>query len=379
MRKIPIQTKAAVLLLLFVALFSSCGSKGSSFPEQDAAKVTAAVDKLMAGMNIPGVLLGLWVPGKGELFVARGISDLDSKTPISENQLFRIGSITKTFTAISILQLADENKLSLDDTLNKYDARFPYSDRITLRHLLNHTCGIYSYTDDSGFQDAIVKDPAKKWSYEEIIGIALSHEPNSPPGESIRYSNTAYLLLGKIIEKVTGNNASDEIKRRVIDKLRLGNTYMAAGPEMQGNYSHGYTYDLGNGLQDVTKQDIGSWGWMAGGLVSNMSDIKQCAEGFTDGRLLSQKMQVEFTNWLPLPVSSGTPVESFTGLGIVRYKGLVGNSGATYGYAAWMWRMPATGATLVAFFNQKTTWEPARNAKEEEMMAELLKTVMEVM
>jgi len=100
--------------------------------------------------------------------------------------------------------------------------------------------------------------------------------------------------------------------------------------------------------------------------LSNMADMRICAEAFADGRLLSPAMNAGFMNWIPIPVVPGAPQESYTGLGIVKYKSIVGNSGGTYGYTSWMWRMPSKDATLVAFFNQTSTFTPSREAKEQE-------------
>ncbi|MFZ2959023.1 MAG: serine hydrolase [Candidatus Ozemobacteraceae bacterium] len=154
---------------------------------------------------------------------------------------------------------------------------------------------------------------------------------------------------------------------------------MAIGPDMPDNFSRGYTFDLGNGLQEITRQEVGSWGWAAGGLVSDLTDMKLCAEAFADGRLLSKELQDEFMNWIPLPVKPGTPQDSFTGLGIVKTRGIVGNSGGTYGYTSWMWHHPEKKITLVAFFNQTSAFTNELAEKEQNKLAELLETIQRVM
>jgi D-alanyl-D-alanine carboxypeptidase len=145
-----------------------------------------------------------------------------------------------------------------------------------------------------------------------------------------------------------------------------------------GAHSHGYTFDLGNGLQDITRQELGSWGWTAGGLLSTMNDMAVCAEAFSDGRLLSDDMNREFTNWIPIPVAPGAPQESYTGLGIVKYRIFVGNSGGTYGYTSWMWHIPSKNGVLIAFFNQTSTFTQSRGVNEQTLLAELLNTIMAV-
>ncbi len=332
-------------------------------------------------MDVPGVVFDITLPGKGSLLITKGVSDIKNNVASDADNIFRIGSITKTFTAVTVLQLAEENKLSLDDKLSGFEPRIANASAITIRMMLNHTCGIFSYTDDTAFVSAIKKYPLKKWTYEELIAPAIAHGASFKPGEQLGYSNTAYILLGKIIETVTGNPAASEIKTRVIDRLGLTHTVMADGPDIAGNYAHLYTYDLGgpnDSLLDITRQELGSWGWTAGGLLSDRNDIITCATAFGTGQLLSPAMQNEFFNWIAIPVSPGAPQDSFTGLGIVRYKDFIGNSGGTYGCTSWMWYLPSNGATLIAFFNQTSTFTPEREVKEQEALAELFISVLDI-
>jgi len=330
-------------------------------------------------MPVPGLVLSIIDPVKGELSFAKGVGNLTDSSHVSTVNLFRIGSITKTFTALTVLQLVEEKKLSLDDSLSKFEARVPNAGQITIRMMLNHTCGIYSYTNDTGFVRIIEQTPLKAWTYEELMAVALRHPAPFLPGQGFGYSNTAYLILGKIIEDVTGNDASAVIKQRVSDRLGLKSTVMAVGPDITGAVTHGYTYDLGGGMKDITRQEVGSWGWTAGGLISDWNDLKLCGRAFATGSLLGSAMRAEYLNWIPVPVSPGTPQDSYTGLGIVRYKDVIGNSGGTYGYTSWVWYMPSNGATLIAFFNQTSTFTESREVQEQQLLAGLFLKVLDVM
>ena len=180
-----------------------------------------------------------------------------------------------------------------------------------------------------------------------------------------------------VIEKVSGNTYAAEVKRRVIDKLGLKQTVMA-GPDMPGKYSHGYTYDLGGGLKDITRQQVATWGWSAGGLVSNLADLQICAKAFATGELLTPAMRKEFFTWTAMPTKPGTPPSAFSGLGIGKVFGWVGNTGGTYGYTTWMWYVPSSKATVIAFFNETSTFTPKYEEIEQTALQELLVTAVSV-
>lgn len=303
-----------VVLLLFITVAaSSCGSPPAV---KNANVLEKSIEKTMKTMNCPGVVFAVQVPGKSDVIITKGVDDLSKRTKISTGESFRIGSITKTFTSIVLLQLATERKLSLDDPLSKYEPQVPNSSNITVRMLLAHTSGLFSYTEDAGFQKAIETDPLKTWTPDELVNIGTSHPPYFAPGSSFAYDNTAYILAGQIIEKVTGNAYAAEVKKRIIDKLALKHTYMPAGLDMTGKYSHGYTYDLGGGLKDITRQQVATWGWSAGGLVSDLADLRVCAKVVATGELLTPAMRKEFFGWIPMATKPGTPPSAFSGLGV---------------------------------------------------------------
>lgn len=359
-------------LLLVAGAISSCGQVPAV---KDVQKLERAIDKTMKTMNCPGVVFVVTAPGKSDVIITKGVDDLQKRTKITIDDNFRIGSITKTFTSIVMLQLAAEGKVSLDDPLSKYEPQVPNSSNITVGMLLSHTSGLYNYVEDPGFINAIETDPLKAWTPQEVVDIGISHPPMFPPGSGFAYDNTAYVLAGMVIEKVSGNTYAAEVKKRVIDKLGLKNTAMV-GPDMPGKYSHGYTYDLGGGLKDITRQQLATWGWSAGGLVSNLADIQVCAKAFATAELLTPSMKKEFFTWIPMPTKPGTPPSAFSGLGIGKVFGWVGNTGGTYGYTTWMWYVPSEQATVVAFFNETSTFTPKYEEVEQTALQELLQTAV---
>jgi len=174
---------------------------------------------------IPGAVVGVWVPGKGEFTQGIGYSNLSPRTPMALDDKFRIGSNTKTFVATVLLQLVDEKKLSLDDTIAKFDLglNVPNEKSITLRQLAEMRSGIV----DAYSIPAVQKQPDTWWNTRtprQWVEIAAKEPPLFPPGAKYNYSNTNWMLLGLIIEKVTNDTIQAEIGKRILTPLALTQT-----------------------------------------------------------------------------------------------------------------------------------------------------------
>jgi len=387
---------ATLVLLVLVSasvVAASCGGTATSGTDvspssapsptavpavSDVPRLEASIDVTMKRMDCPGIVFAVSAPGKSDVVIAKGVGDLATGAPISAGDLFRIGSVTKTFTSTVLLQLAAEGKVNLDDPLSKYEPGFPNGDHITVRMLLNHRSGIFSYTGDTRFVRAIETDTLRSWTPDELVAIGTAHDPYFPPGAAFDYSNTAYILAGKVIERVGGRTYEEEIQTRIIDKLGLKHTFLPDGPDAPGGLAHGYTYDLGNGLQDISRQSIDSWGWSAGGLISDLADLRTCAVAFGTGSLLTPAMKKELFTRTPMPTKPGTPPSAFSGLGIGMVHGWVGNTGGTYGYTTWMWYVPKTKATVIVFFNETSTFTPRYEVREQKALLGLLQTAWKV-
>src|SRR5262249_28790869 len=215
--------------------------------------------------------------------------------PMSLGDYFRIGSNTKTMTSTVILQLVEEGKLKLDDPIAKYIPGVPNGDKVTITNLSEMRSGLYSYSFDPAFNATLDKDPQKAWTPEELLKIAFSHPVNGPPGQTFDYSNTNIILLGLVIEKLTGMSASEAFQKRLFDPLGLTHTPLPArtdsalpDPHPQGymfgtNVSTIQTYALPKAdwpaavagtLKPNNYTDANpSWGWTAGGGISTVEDM----------------------------------------------------------------------------------------------------------
>lgn len=300
----------------------------------------------------PGMLLGIWVPGKGKWTKGRGLGNLKPMRKIGKRDKFRIGSLTKTFTVTVALQLIDEGKLKFDDRLSKYFPSVPGAKNVKIIQLMDMTSGLFNYTEDKRMQEEICEDRFREWEPEELIARSAIHKPYFYPGEGLHYSNTNTILLGLIIQQLTGNRLKDEIEHRVVQKLGLRHTYFPKHDEVniRGDHIRGYFDYFEDGqLEDWTKQNV-SWGWVAGAMVSNLYDLKRYVKALSDGTLLSKKLQEKRLNhWISYD-SKHMPTLSY-GLGIFTAGGFVGHNGGLPGYVSMAMYNPKTGARIVFILN----------------------------
>ena len=168
-----------------------------------------------AKSELPGVAVLVARDGRILFQGGYGLADVEGKTPITPETKFRIGSVTKQFTAAAILRLAEEGKLALTDSLAKYFPELPNAQKITLRHLLTHTSGLHGYTEKPGFHAGVTKPitPAN------LIASLRADPPDFPPGTNFRYSNSGYFVLGEIVAKVSGQSLADYLRIAFFEPL----------------------------------------------------------------------------------------------------------------------------------------------------------------
>jgi D-alanyl-D-alanine carboxypeptidase len=346
------------LLLTFSALgISSCStdtSGGQPFSQDVQDKLNKALDDKRAEFGVPGVIVGVWVPGKGEWISCKGIGDIKTGTGPAIYDHVRIASITKTFTATMILQLADEKRLKLTDTLDMYDlgVTVPNRDKITIRNLLNMTSGLFNYTNDENFWSKFLTNPTAAWTPKQVVDISIAHGVVAPPGQGYDYNNTNYVLLGMIIEKLTGNTVGAEIKSRIIDKLGLQNTSFPTTAEMPVPFVHGYMPDsvIGGDTSGLAVIDMSVESptpfFTAGGMISDLMDIKTCLQALASGKLLSPEMHKE-------QLTFASPNTSSYGLGVMNGGILIGHSGEITGYNSSAYTQTGgNGATIIVLLNR---------------------------
>ncbi|MGW7252400.1 serine hydrolase domain-containing protein [Streptomyces decoyicus] len=271
----------------------------SAAPRPDA--VQQGLSALVRSDGLPAALASVKDrAGRTRTYTA-GVGNLATGSKVPEDGQVRIGSNTKVFTAVVVLQLVGEGKIGLDATVDTYlpglvrgegiDGR-----RITVRQLLQHTSGLPNYT-------AYLGDDVRYFEPRDLLDIALQHKADSAPGKKWEYSNTNYVLAGLIIQKVTGRPLAKEMERRVIQRIGLRHTYFPAPGDMTIREPHpqGYYRDAaGAPLRDITEMDP-SWGWAAGQMISTNSDLNQFFTALLAGRLLPAAQLAQMRTTVPAP------------------------------------------------------------------------------
>jgi D-alanyl-D-alanine carboxypeptidase len=243
-----------------------------------------------------------------------GAARLEPRRPIRTGDQVRVGSITKTMVATVALQLVGEGRLRLDDTLEQWlPGVVPGADAITIRMLLNHTSGIFNYTDDPDFIPTVLADPYRYWSPAELVAVATAHPPVFAPGTGWSYSNTGYILVGLVLEKVTGRPIQTLLERRVISPLQLHDTFFATSGRFRGSYAHGYIPPSlsGEGYLDASGWPP-SWAWAAGAVVSTAPDLARFYRALMSGRLLAPRLLAQMTTTVAVAEGFGYGLGIYT-------------------------------------------------------------------
>jgi D-alanyl-D-alanine carboxypeptidase len=345
-----------LVLLTFSTLLSSfaCsnGEEGASgFSDDKVERLDKAIAEEVQKNNLLGVVVGVWVPGEGEYVLVMGKANLKTGEQRDLDDPFRIGSITKTFTATAILQLVEEGKLSKSDKLSKWYPNFPNAEKITIEHLLRMQSGIH----DPDYEDVI----RRYTSPDEVIeASARRGYVFGTPGERIKYTNVNYVLLGGIISKVTGNDTGDQISKSILKPLGMKNTLYPTNNDLPGDL-RGYGLNLSTGgLKDTTNLNPTATGGAAS-MISEISDLKTWAKVVCTGRLLEPQTQ-----------RARLETEPIEGLGFLEYgEGIAkagkfcGHPGNIDGFSTQMWYLPKKDATIVVNVNRFDSYsEPPAEA-----------------
>jgi D-alanyl-D-alanine carboxypeptidase len=273
----------------------------------------AGVVRLLVHDGAPGALVVLRTPTKVRR-AASGVSSRDPRVKLRATARFRIASVTKPFVATVVLQLVGEEKLALDDSVEHWlPGLVPNGGNITIRELLNHTSGIYNYVDDRGFDETEVADPSPR----QLIAVATSHPPLFEPGRGWSYSNTNYVILGLVVEAVTGTPLEQQLRARLFEPLTLGSTSYVPAPDTSGTLAHAFIGSAtlpgipSGTLVDVTTLLNGSWFWGAAAIVSNGDDVSKFFAALLRGRIMPASL---------LALMKTVAPDSDYGLGLMRVR-----------------------------------------------------------
>lgn len=346
-------------IFAFAFVLSCDDNGGNKFDSEIEAELREIVSSYREEFGVPGILAGVWIPGNGSLIIEDGVSDIETGAPIRKDDHVRIGSVTKSFTVTVILQLVGEGRLSLDDRVGDFLPGVE-NGSATIAELANMRSGIFNYTEDADFVTEFVEsDFLRVWTDQELVDVADRNVPYFPPGGGWHYSNTSTVILGMIVEQVTGRSLGEEITDRIIEPLGLGGTSYPTTPDMPAPFAHGYGFDP---LEDISFSDPSSSAG-SGAMISKLHDLRKWGVALGSGTLLSEELQAERINSLqpivfnpcddddPDRPKRSCPEYDEYGMGIGELSGWIGHTGEYVGYTNLVMYEPESGSVVVIIAN----------------------------
>jgi D-alanyl-D-alanine carboxypeptidase len=317
----------------------------STVPTETGDELTAALLDTMERYGVPGAAVAITDPELGEWRATAGTADEASGEPMADDLVWPIRSITKSFTVTALLQLADDGELDLDDTIDEWVDDVPDGDRITLRQLASMTAGVPEYTNDA-FIEVFSQDPTAPFTGEDLVGFALEGDPVSEPGEAGIYVNTSTVLLGQVVEQVSGRPLGEVLQERVLDPLGLDSTsYVTTVDGWTGPHPSGYQPDGDELVVPPTNFTVFD---AAGAMVSTLDDLLAWGPALADGELLATDTQRDRLQGAPLDEG---PEYDVYGVGTGSLDGWWGHTGEGFGYTVLVMHQRETDATVAIGMN----------------------------
>jgi len=310
----------------------------------------------MTGEGVPGVLLSVHDPVRGEWIGAAGMADLFSGVALAPCNRTRVGSTVKMFTATAVMLLQEEGKLDLDDRIADYLSgdpidRLENADQATIRQLLQHSSGIYNYIQSAQFQTASLNDLVRVWHPEDLLHYAYGKSAAFALGSDVGYSNTNYVLLGMLIEKVEGKPFYRVFEEKLFGPLGLSFTAFATEDPVPADIIRGYV-DLYSNLNLIECTYFSGWDYFTadGGLISNPHDLGVFLRALVNGQVLNATSWAEMTAWRSPASQDAAFYPIAYGLGIFKMQTPHGeawfHSGDAIGYYACMAYFPDQATTV---------------------------------
>lgn len=356
----PLRVLAALAAAGAMVVTAACAEAAQSAAPPAAApavpaygaKLQPQLEQLARDMLVTGAVVQVRSPELGDWTTAIGTRTFHGNDPVQVGDHVRIGSVTKTWTGTVVLQLVDEGRIRLDDPVAKYRPDVPNGQNVTIEQMLSMRSGLGNYTTSLDLSRRIDADPGAVFDPEELIAVGLAMPTTFPPGEGFSYSNTNTVLLGRIVEQLTGNSLETEITQRVLDRSGMAeSSFPTSSAALPDPHPTGYTYGtnvetVDTNVLSAEKQAAAragtlapmdvtftnpSWAWSAGAGISTAGDLTRYLPALVGGGLLSpelQKTRLESTR----PVDPTDPQSPGYGLALARFGPMYGHTGELPGY-----------------------------------------------
>lgn len=357
---VVVRRSALALLAISLLALAACSGGGPTDPFTGlGADLQRALDSARARNGGIGATAAVYVPGAGVWTGASGESY--PGRAVTPDMIFALASLTKTFTATVVLQLADEGVLSLDDSLREWLPPFPYVDSaITIRQLLNHTSGLYSVDDNPAYWEAMASDYSRIWAPEEVLARFMA-PPTAAPGTGWDYSNTNYVLLGLIIERASASTIASQFRGRLLGPLGMARTFFFPDEAITGEQVHRWEDANDDGVRDdlsvlYSANAHSSMAKAAGGMFSTVEDLLRLSRALHEGGLLSAARLAEMRRFVPTEIAGweyGLGMTLRTNLfdGVRAYL----HDGGTHGAWSRMAYLPDSGIHIAVLVNGRDT------------------------
>jgi D-alanyl-D-alanine carboxypeptidase len=257
--------------------------------------LTRALGALRSQYAVPGISATIIWPDGRSWTATSGFADVTGKVRLTRNTAFAVASVTKTFVAALVLQLAQEGRLGLDDALLAWLPEARVDPRVTIRQLLDHTSGVYDFFSNSAIDAPLRKARSAAWTPARALSYVKA--PYFQPGTGWHYSNTGYVLLGQLVERVTGNSWASEVRTRFLDPLKLGSAFVQGAEKPRGPISHGYRFtsssrtakpiDLWDRTGIVPFRSVVTAAGSAGAIAASSWDLARWTRALYGGQLLT--------------------------------------------------------------------------------------------
>ncbi len=325
---------------------ASCGGDDAPAAELEYAR---AVQGVMSTHDLPGVLAAVRRPGQRQWSDAFGNADIQDHVALSLSSTFPIRSVTKSFTVTIVLQLLREGLLTLDDHIDRYVAGMPNGHLITLADLAGMQSGLVDYSSTTAFQDLFIADLQRVWSEQELVDFSRTQQVLFEPGEQYQYSNTNTVLLGMVVEAVTGQTLAEQLAVRILQPLGLGGTTYPTLPQLPAPAPTPYGVDMGSGV--ISEYPLISPTSLAGAgaMTSTLADLLTWGDELGSGSLVGPTLH-QLRRTRSRAVTNGPEYANY-GLGIGEIDGWWGHTGSGLGFQLACMNDAASGTTVAVMVN----------------------------